>query len=314
MTDKHEPLLSSEETDALLAAVRASGGDPARAELASSDRPIRQAVGRGNRASVALAQALPRGFIRAAGFGVAAEEKPAEVLPWSAFSQSIKVGSAVATIRTRQDSCGVLVVGPSLTSYILARRLGAPPPGDQDPEPPPPRAKLTAVDIRLLAPTLAAMVQEFSEAWCGAKDAFRVDAIAGHAGDWPSLPNLEALLHVGVGITPAGSSPDSISIALSVPAVLDTAPREVQVTRDRAPGDRARMAQRLGATEVEVVAVLGTTRSSVRRIIGLSVGDVIRLEQVPEMPVELHVGGVPVLRGQPIVHHGNLSIEVVETC
>jgi flagellar motor switch protein FliM len=60
------------------------------------------------------------------------------------------------------------------------------------------------------------------------------------------------------------------------------------------------------------VAVLGHARSTVREILRLSVGDVIRLNEPPETPVKVSVEGRQKMIGLPVVRHGNLAIEVIE--
>ena len=62
--------------------------------------------------------------------------------------------------------------------------------------------------------------------------------------------------------------------------------------------------------EVEVVAILGRTTTTVRALLALERGSVLRLDSAPERPVDVRVDGVTVLRGMPVVKDGNLAIEV----
>ena len=71
-----------------------------------------------------------------------------------------------------------------------------------------------------------------------------------------------------------------------------------------------RVIDALGDVEVDLVAVLGRCPFTVRSLLALDCGSVLRLDGAPETPVELQVDGVPVLRGMPVVKDGNLAIEV----
>ena len=73
------------------------------------------------------------------------------------------------------------------------------------------------------------------------------------------------------------------------------------------------MAARLAFAEIELVAVLGTRRSFVGEVLAMDVGQVLRLDSVPGQPLSLQVEGVTKLRGMPVIHHGNLAVEIHQT-
>jgi flagellar motor switch protein FliM len=74
--------------------------------------------------------------------------------------------------------------------------------------------------------------------------------------------------------------------------------------------DRARMASAIYGTEVDAVAILGHHHSTVRELLSLRAGDVLRLESTPEEPLDVRVGDKPVFQGMPVVRRGNLALQI----
>ena len=106
---------------------------------------------------------------------------------------------------------------------------------------------------------------------------------------------------VTLALTPRRGSPAEIKIALFAASLGHTsAPTKLGV----------RMGDVISDVEVEVVAVLGRTASTVRALLALERGAVLRLDGAPDRPIEVRVDGVTVLRGMPVVKDGNLAIEV----
>lgn len=311
---QHEPLLSSEETDALLAAVRASAGmdEPKEADLASEDRPLREALVRAIETSRGLVQKVPKLFLRLVAAPSKAEEYSPEILPSATFQASIEPGTLIASLRAPDGGLGILTVGPQLAAMLLARRFGGAV-GGEGQAALEPCLRFSTMDRKVLTPILEALAEEFSNNWNHGKPAFKLEKVASTIAEAKLFGDAETLLRVSMRLQITNGPEDTLSFVLGVPAVLETCPRQAPVVKARPPEERNRMAERIESAEVEVVAVLGTARSTIRRLIDLSVGDVIRLDQVPETPIHLLVEGSTVLRGQPIVHHGNLSIEISET-
>jgi flagellar motor switch protein FliM len=72
------------------------------------------------------------------------------------------------------------------------------------------------------------------------------------------------------------------------------------------------MVSAIGGASVDAIAVLGEHRSTVRELLALRSGDILRLESTPEEPLELRIGDQIVVRGMPVVHRGNLALQVSE--
>jgi flagellar motor switch protein FliM len=315
-TESNEPLLTGEETEALLEAMRSSASsapDVLGADLASPDRPLRQALGRADRCVEELGRAMRSTMLRVARCSAAAEVEPAEILPFNVLQQAIAAGSAVALLRVNGSVGGLAVVGPSLAAFVIERRLGAPLERAEKSQPATVREQLSAFDRRVLEPLFGALAESFERAWTGGDGAVEVGEILSRSSEVPTLPSIEPMLRFGLRVRTAAAT-DDVFVALTSSAVRTTARREEAQAQPATPGDRERLALRIVAAEVELVAVLGKSTTTVRELLALSAGDIVRLDQVPGKPVDVAVEGVIKLRGLPVVHHGNLAIEIEEAC
>jgi flagellar motor switch protein FliM len=126
------------------------------------------------------------------------------------------------------------------------------------------------------------------------------------------LPQFEPLLQVVFRVAPTGMAGDQIVIAMSSGIVS----RAKSSTHVKAPvaapteHDRSRMTEAIGGTEVEAIAVLGSYVTTVREVLELRAGDIVRLGTTPDEPLEIRVGDRSVFAGAPIVHHGNLAVQI----
>lgn len=315
MSTAPEPLLSNEETDALLDAMRAGDGsmpDIEGADLISPEPRIRAALGSVDRTSARLARETGTILLRHTGCTASVEPQPAEVTPFSVLASAIAPGTAIATVHAADGSFGLLTLGPSLVTFILDRQMGAPlsmeePMEDEQP----PRAQLSPVDKRILGPICAEVLATIGDLWCDDVETLTMHEIVANPNELPELEQFEPLLRVSMRAVPAAWPGDDITLALTANAVGAT----IGIPEEEAPppasaSERQKMALRIGGTEVDVVCVLGEASSSVGHVLTLEVGDVVRLDAIPGKPSELRVEGVMVLIGNPVVHHGNLAVEV----
>jgi len=72
------------------------------------------------------------------------------------------------------------------------------------------------------------------------------------------------------------------------------------------------MVARLSFAELEMVAVLGRAKSTIRSVLSLKVGDLVRLNEAPDAPLQVYVEGQKKMIGVPVVSHGNIAVEVTE--
>lgn len=300
-----EPLLSAEESEALLQAIRsASFGEETaqRTELGAADAPMRRALRTADVQVDALVLALEDTLIRS-GMAVAEiVKRPSAVTPYEALTQELAPTAATWEVVSGPLAPGALplaliAIGPALTSALLERRLGAPemPAGMARPGPQRPPS---ALERRVLEPTAKELANAVLPAFVGTDIACRL--APRRSSDADANSRFAPCLRIGAAVTLRDGASSEVLIALFAPAFT---PRPV-------PGKDVEMRAALADVEVEIIAFLGRAKSTVRGLLALEVGSVIRLDGAPDRPVELRVDGVPVLRGMPMVQDGNLAIEV----
>ncbi|MET0388836.1 MAG: FliM/FliN family flagellar motor switch protein [Polyangiales bacterium] len=311
--DGIEPLLSLEETNALLDAMRSGTEDTSvePLDLTSAERPLREALTTADNCARSLAEALDKLMLRTTGCSSSTEELPAEIVPYKVMRGAIPQGAAILPFRSNDGSPGVLTIGSALVSFILDRRMGAPLGRDLPSEP---RSLLSPLDRRLLEPFASSVSELFAKHWCNDPKAFPNGNVLAQPADMPILPQFEPLLQLVFRVTPTGVAGDQITLALSSGIVSRARPASptIEVKRLPNPVDRERMEAALRGTDVEVIALLGKQRATVREVLALRAGDVVRLENTPEEALDLRVGPRPVFRGTPLVQRGNLAMQVTQ--
>jgi flagellar motor switch protein FliM len=313
MTDSNEPLLSQDEMSALLSAMKSGGGEASAeaVDFTSQDRRLRQAT---SRAEKALQETLTetRKFLRRMlNTQLTVQANAPDVVPFSTMSGQLLPGSAVAELRTRSGGEAILVVGPGLVSYVLHRRLGA---DVENMDVLPARPELSAMDRRVLRTFVTQFASLFSMPWCGDPEAFSIHQIVSRQVDLSTTANDESYLRLSLSLAVPKIEPEEAYFALTAGALRDIAVPESSLgqSNDVNPVDRLRMLARLGVAEIDAVAILGRTHASVRKIIDLKVGDVLRLDQVPDEPLTVTIAGVPKLRGMPVDRHGNMAVKITD--
>lgn len=313
-----EPLLSSDETEALLAAMRngAASNNQATKELSlgSTDQRLRESLERADAVGKDFAFELRKMLRRILGVPHPVHEGAADVVPYNVLSSSMAAGMGIATLKLSGSVVGFLVLGPRMTVRVLSRRLGAGVPAADAPEEEA-RAQLSPVDRRIARPFMTETLELFNKFWSNGELGVELGDVLSKPADLPRLSQFEPMLRLPLTVGMTGDSTEEMWFAVTS-AALPSAPKAPALDEPLlAPlltEDRARLAARLSHAEVEIVAVLGHARSTVREILRLSVGDVIRLNEPPDTPVKVSVEGRQKMIGLPVVRHGNLAIEVIE--
>jgi flagellar motor switch protein FliM len=265
-----------------------------------------------------VARQIRRRVRRTARRTAPAAAEPPEIVPVGVMQKTLLPGSLIAHLQTDGGGHALLVIGPSIASFIVERRLGAPLPaesdvGADDMQSAPARGDLSSFDRRMLQPFVAGLVAAFARAWCGREDGLRIVHVSPRTTDPLVMPADEAALRLALRLTTSNGVSDVVTLALTATAIQATTAQGTETeVASASPSDRSRMALRIAAAEVEIVATLGRSQSSVRALLALSVGDVLRLDRAPNDPVDVSVEGVTKFLGAPVVQHGNLAIEVVE--
>lgn len=312
MSDNNEPLLSVEETNALLDAMRSGGDSEAEvegADLASPERPLRAALDRADGCSRSMAHAIDKLMIRMVGCSSTTEEQPSEIVPYKVIRGSIAQGSGVTTLSSQDGSLGLLVVSPALTAFLLDSRLGAPlaPDGGSGS-----RLELSPLDRRLLKPFVDALAETLGEAWCNDSEAFTAGEVCADTADVPMMGQFEPMLQLGLRVAANGLQSDQVWFALSVEAVRSSVPKTKILGPSINEADRKKMVECLRGSAIRCTSVLGRTKATVGHVLSLEAGDLLRLDGSPEAPVDLCVRDTVVLRGKPVLKDGNLALQVLE--
>lgn len=308
-----DPLLSSEEMNALLDAMRSGETGPRvdSADVASPDRLLRAALPRVEEGAEALAGAIRGILLRQAGSSGAGQAIAPRVEPFRSFLESIRPGSLVVRLESANGAPSFATLGPKLVAIMLDRRLGLPinECGTRETQ----RLELSSVDRRVLAPFFRTLLETFAHGLSGDARSLIASEFFPNAAELEEFPHGEPLVRVAVTITLAGREPEDVVFALTSALLRDTSPPgEEEAVRTATRDDRLRMGERVAATEIDAIAVLGTRPSTVRQVLSLAVGDVIRLDTAPDQPTPVFVQGHLVLRGKPFVQRGNLAIEVTD--
>lgn len=290
------PLLSAEESAALFDAIR-SGAVEAHAtrpaSLGSADEPMRRAQRRLDDLAPLAANDLREALLRAGTVPESIEPGPCEVQPLEAFMKSLPPAAAIWTVRSEGEAVARVVLEPNLVAALLERRLGAADalvgarPIERAPSP---------LELRVLEPLARSAAEKIVAPFVPGPLVFGPPGRPSELGS-----PLSPCATVTLTLTPRRGSPAEIRVALFASSL-----GHVSCT----PKVGARIGDVLSDVEVEVVAVLGRATSTVRALLALERGSVLRLDGAPDRPIEVRVDGVPVLRGMPVVKDGNLAIEV----
>jgi flagellar motor switch protein FliM len=307
----YEPLLSTDETDALLQAMRSNGAAVTSAkevELGSAEQRLRKSLGRADEVAREWATEVRKLLRRMLGVSASVRESQADIIPYSVMAQSIAPGAGVCVLRTEEGALGFLVMGPGLTSFVLNRRLGGGAdqvPGQADDV----RSFLSAVDRRIVRPFCEEVVAALIHCWGEDEVAIAVSEVLARPIELPRMGQFEPLMRLPLSVSFGMDSNEELIIVLSGTAIqlpkADEKPPEPVNT-----GDRERMVARLTLAELELVVVLGRANTSVRDVLALSVGDVLRLEEAPTAPLQVYVEGQRKMYGAPVISHGNIAVEV----
>lgn len=306
MSPDAEPILSEAETSALLHAMHESevGGPPVEPiDLSSPERRVRGKLLAADKAGEAIAVDLSRAMLRHTEALSRVEIAPAELVPFGMLVGSLLPTWSIARMETGDGGLVLAIADDVLTSFILDRRLGAPLSSFEDQgEDRLSRAELSPVDRRVLTPVFRDVAHAMGDV--------AMSEVLPNAHALPPTPEHEPLLVIGFTVQPGASSPGRLKIVLDAAASRKLLPEHEIVPRLPSTVESRSLRQGVIDTEIELVALLGETESTVSELLSLSVGDVIRLDASPASPVMVFAGDQIALQGKPCVHHGNLAVRV----
>ena len=74
---------------------------------------------------------------------------------------------------------------------------------------------------------------------------------------------------------------------------------------------RENLFQHVEETPVEVIVELGRAEMTLRQLLELGEGELVRLDREPGGPLDVIVEGTPKYIARPVIHHGNMAVEVL---
>ncbi len=105
---------------------------------------------------------------------------------------------------------------------------------------------------------------------------------------------------------------DPASIVLAINAdVIDEAVRAHEI-HEPVRND-PRMAEALADVRVTLIAELGRIQLGLRRVVGLQVGQVLRLPTLVENPIPLSIGGIAKFQVTPVTSRGQLAVRILDS-
>lgn len=314
-----EPLLSSDETDALLQAMKNGGPENSTSakeiELGSADQRLRKSIPRADDVARDWAAEVRKVFRRLLGMSVTVREQSCDIVPYSVSAQAVPPGACVCVLKAADGSPCFLVLGPGLTSFVINRFLGgSAQPQDAGAQGEDMRDFLSAVDRRIARPFCEEVLRALCTTWGTSEVQLTISEILSRPIDMPKLGQFEPLLRVPLSVTlsPEALAAEELTVLFSGSSIEQQQPREEPEKKTPAAGDRARMTERLALAELELVAVLGHATSTIRSVLALGVGDVLRLEEAPSTPLTVLIEGRQKMIGVPVVSHGNIAVEVTQ--
>ncbi|HEY6877730.1 MAG TPA: FliM/FliN family flagellar motor switch protein [Polyangiales bacterium] len=315
----YEPLLSSDETDALLQAMRngAPGGSSSakEVELGSADQRLRKSLSRADDVAREWAVEVRKIFRRMLGISASVRETTTDIVPYSVSQQAVAPGSCVCVLKAADGSPCFLLMGPGLTGFVLNRRLGGGTDTSAAPVGEDMREFLSPLDRRIVRPFCEEVLQAMCAIWGSDQVQLSIVELLGRPIDMPRLGQFEPLLRLPLTVNFGLATQANEELTLLFSGNSINSPHTEEAPAEAAPmasGDRALMLARLSFAELELVAVLGHAQSTVRNVLSLNVGDVLRLDEAPSSPLTVFIEGQKKMIGVPVVSHGNIAVEVTQ--
>ena len=314
MIDNNDPILSPEETSALLDAMNASEetmGPVEPIDLVSPERRVRNKLLAADRAAEVMAHDFGNTILKHTEALCRVEITPAEIIPFGVMVTNFIPTWSIALLETDNGGFAMAIADATLTSFILDRRLGAPMDSfDEDNEDRVTRSELSPVDQRVLTPVFDDFAAVIS-ANAGAFGAVRLLSVLPNAQALPTTQEHEPLLTLLFTMQPASTPPGRLQIAMDDIAVRRLLPeQELQLSRESTKQEQRAIRAQIMGVDIELTAIFGETHTTIREILQLSVGDILRLDTGRHSEICVKTDNHITLRGTPCVQHGNLGVRI----
>jgi flagellar motor switch protein FliM len=317
-------LLNPDEINALMSAIQDGRvtPEPSRGrgtavpyDLTSQDRVIRGQMPTLDAINEQIASAFAMGLAGRTRLSVRVTCGPASLLKFGDFNSLLAPPTTVCVMSLgKAGSQALLVLEPGLADVMIAAALGDKRGRSEENAPPPPEARreLTNVERKVLSRLLAIFTDAMTTAWAPVLP-FRPEI-----DRFESDPRLAAIAPINEAAVLCSFEIDGaikglVQLAMPYTAIepakkaLMSPPKMHQTTDSRFVH---RLEEELHQTEVELRALLGKTKVSLRKLLDLDVGDVLTLGTSEGVSLPIFVQGRAKFTGQPKVEGGSLCIEL----
>lgn len=320
--DIDTPLLSKEETEALFEAVQQGelrgGADAEPIQLGSVERFLQDAAPAVEKLMLPLRERLRRSLVRFAAGRVSVEPMTVRVELRQALLHGDSVGSVAVLFRCAGGGANLLAIGRNLADFMMQRALGATGSmvdlgvGDVDA----PRKTLTAVDCRVLRPFANSLVRLCAETIGVSEGDMQLERIVDNPQQLEEVAAMEPLLCLSLGLRLGDDLESQVRVGLGVATVrrMLAAIAPKRGVAGVATVQRTEVEHRLGDSQVTLVARLGDVQLTVRELLRLGRGSLLRLDSSRQSPIEICISDLPFFVGQPTRRNGNLAVQIANVC
>ena len=306
-----EPVLTRTEVEAILEASRqdAGGGLRSQAEsidLLAGDRYIQQMIPTLQRGHVRLAESLRKVFTSVLRSKAEVRDETPEVLTGRGLGRVAEHAACLLALRTRVEGedlgFSMLAMDRSLTFALVERLFGGAGAAEEAISRP-----LTPLERRVLLHSLMPVVEGLNETLEPRRTfLFGADRVECNLELIPGFSPDVTVLHVPFTMT---VDDRLASLSLALPArVLE--PLRATLCATPVPSQRGEMAGIVRRTPVELEVELGRARTTLRQVINLQVGTVLRLDRHPNEELPVRIAGMTKFQGLPVHDDGALAVEI----
>jgi flagellar motor switch protein FliM len=296
-----EPVLTQEELEAIYSAMQ--GGDLPSASvddvaLTAGQEFISRAETRWNEATKEMSSRIGAILTGALGKRVTVKLHLSEAIcedlkdVTDTDAMPLADGASVLIVGRVGDISVIFAIDLEIARRVVERRTGAKPTDDSDSL----DKQLTALEKRLLKDLVQELVRTVSEATpyenVGEVAAIEADDI------WSHRTRRELWVITGVGLGEYGNR----GVRIAAPARLF-----VPMTGEA----KQVLSRHLSSTPIVITAELGKFKTTVKKLWHMKPGELIPIGTTVGDPLNIAIGGIPKLLGEPLVSRGNISVRIL---
>ncbi|MGB0680652.1 MAG: FliM/FliN family flagellar motor switch protein [Polyangiales bacterium] len=318
--DPATPVLSAEESEVLLNAMREAEQEQSRveeAQLGSQDGFMHEALTQVAFAIETIEPGLRRALLPHTGCAVRLHGQEQEIATMRTVVGLLSDSDLGATLRGAHDECALLVVSSSLLKVLVERLLGAPLEFvGQAPEEVDPSVTIvfpTPIARRVLRSIFRELLEVVSMAILGDTSAVGTQPVLWDKAHMPDSDEHEPLawwrLQIGFGDIAEGV----VHLLLNAQALRAMLPSKHMNAALVSPMQaRAHMQVNVEETALPLVAVLGRRTITVRELLALEMGMTLVLDEAQSEPVQVLTDTHLCFVGEPVKAQGRVAVRVTE--